>query len=92
MSSNQGQSWQSVDVPINDISGLRYDPQLKRIVATSYDSDLVFGIDATGKHWSYWNPGWRTHIVDSSDGHLVAATLLHGVIVEQNKQLAAGSF
>ncbi|HET9101007.1 MAG TPA: transcriptional regulator, partial [Acidobacteriaceae bacterium] len=91
-SDNQGQSWQAVDVPINDISGLRYDPQLKRIVATSYDSDLVFGIDATGKHWSYWNPGWRTHIVDSSDGHLVAATLLHGVIVEQQKQLAAGSF
>ncbi len=91
-SSNQGQSWQSVDVPINDISGLRYDPQLKRIVTTSYDSDLVFGIDATAKHWTYWNPGWRTHIVDSSNGHLVAATLLHGVIVEQQKQLAAGSF
>ncbi len=91
-SDNQGQSWQSVDVPINDISGLRYDPQLKRIVATAFDSDLVFGIDATGKHWNYWNPGWRTHIVDSSDGHLVAATLLHGVIVEQQKQLAAGSF
>jgi photosystem II stability/assembly factor-like uncharacterized protein len=91
-SDNQGQSWQSVDVPINDISGLRYDPQLKRIVATSYQSDLVFGIDATAKHWTYWNPGWRTHIVDSADGHMVAATLLHGVIVEQNKQLAAGSF
>jgi len=91
-SSNQGQSWQPVEVPINNISGLEYDPQLKRIVTTSYDSDLVFGIDATAKHWSYWNPGWRTHIVDSSDGHLVAATLLHGVIVEQQKQLAAGSF
>jgi photosystem II stability/assembly factor-like uncharacterized protein len=91
-SDNQGQSWQSVKVPINDISGLQYDPQLTRIVATSYDSDLVFGIDATAKHWSYWNPGWRTHVVDSSNGHLVAATLLHGVIVEQQKQLAAGSF
>jgi photosystem II stability/assembly factor-like uncharacterized protein len=91
-SSNQGQSWQSVDVPINDISGLRYDPQLKRMVATSYDSDLVFGIDSSAKHWTYWNPGWRTHIVGSSDGHLVAATLLHGVLVEQQKQPAAGSF
>ena len=91
-SDNQGQSWQPVDVPINDISGLRYDPQLRRIVATSYDSDLVFGIDATAKHWNYWNPGWRTHIVDSSDGHLVAATLLHGVIVEQQKQLATARF
>jgi photosystem II stability/assembly factor-like uncharacterized protein len=91
-SDNQGQTWQSVGVPVNDISGLQYDPQLKRVVATSYESDLVFGIDSTGKHWSYWNPGWRTHIVDSSNGHLVAATLLHGVIVEQEKQIAAGSF
>ena len=91
-SDNQGQSWQPVGVPINDISGLRFDPQLKRIVATSYGSDLVFGIDNTAKHWTYWNPGWRTHIVDSSDGQLVAATLLHGVIVEQQKQQAAGSF
>ncbi len=91
-SSNQGQSWQPVDVPINNISGLEYDQQLKRIVATSYDSDLVFGIDATAKHWNYWNPGWRTHIVSSSDGHMVAATLLHGVIVQQQKQVAAGSF
>ncbi|MES2223093.1 MAG: transcriptional regulator [Acidobacteriota bacterium] len=91
-SDNQGQSWQTVDVPINDISGLQYDPQLKRIVATSYDSDLVFGIDATAKHWNYWNPGWRTHVVNSADGHLVAATLLHGVTVERPKQIAAGSF
>ena len=91
-SNNQGQSWQFVDVPINNISGLQYDPQLKRIVATSYDSDVVFGIDSTGKHWSYWNPGWRTHIVDSSNGRLVAATLLHGVVEEQPTQMAAGSF
>ncbi|MHB1936709.1 MAG: WD40/YVTN/BNR-like repeat-containing protein [Acidobacteriaceae bacterium] len=91
-SDNQGQTWQPVEVPINDISGLQYDPQMKRIVATSYDSDLVFGIDATAKHWSYWDPGWRTHIVDSSNGRLVAATLLHGVVAEQQKQLSAGSF
>ncbi|MHB1675229.1 MAG: transcriptional regulator [Acidobacteriaceae bacterium] len=91
-SGNQGQTWQPVDVPINDISGLRYDPQLQRVVATSYDSDLVFGIDATARHWSYWNPGWRTHIVDSSNGRLVAATLLHGVVAEQPAHVAAASF
>lgn len=91
-SDNHGQTWQSVDVPINDISGLQYEPQLQRIVATSYDSDLVFGIDSTGKHWSYWNPGWRTHIVNSFSGRLMAATLLHGVVAEQQKEIASGSF
>ncbi|MGH9616057.1 MAG: transcriptional regulator [Acidobacteriaceae bacterium] len=91
-SDNQGQTWQSVPVPINDISGLQYDAPLQRVVATSYESDVVFGIDSTGKHWSYWDPGWRTHVVDSANGRLVAATLLHGVIVEQPREIASGSF
>ncbi len=89
---NQGQSWQSCGVPINDISGLQYDPGMKRIIATSYDSDLVFGIEPNAKKWSWWNPGWRTHVVGSSNGHLVAATLLHGVILQPEKQTASGGF
>ncbi len=83
---NQGQSWLNSGVPINDISGLQYDQQMKRVVATSYGSDLVFGINPTAKNWIWWNPGWRTHIVGSADGHLLAATLLHGVIVQQKTQ------
>jgi len=91
-SANQGQSWQSQNVPMNDISGLRYDSGMKRVVVTSYDSDLVFGINPQAKNWIWWNPGWRTHVVGSSDGHLVAATLLHGVIVQAEKQTASGGF
>ena len=91
-SANQGQSWRISNVPINDISGLQYDLRLKRVVVTSYDSDVVFGIDPTAKNWIWWNPGWRTHVVDSSGGHLIAATLLHGVIVQPEKQIASGGF
>ena len=89
-SENQGQSWRTSGVPINDISGLEYDPGMKRVIATSYDSDLVFGINPTAKNWIWWNPGWRTHVVGSANGHLVAATLLHGVIVQPEKEVAAG--
>jgi photosystem II stability/assembly factor-like uncharacterized protein len=91
-SMNQGQSWQICSVPINDISGLQYDPGMKRIIATTYDSDMVFGIEPNAKKWIWWNPGWRTHVVRSSNGHLVAATLLHGVIVQPEKQIASGGF
>ncbi len=89
-SEDKGQSWQICNVPLNDISGLQYDPQLKRMIASSYESDLVFGIDPGGKKWIWWNPGWRTHIVGSSNGHLMAATLLHGVIAQQQTQIAQG--
>ena len=91
-SEDQGQSWQPSKLPINDVSGLRYDAHNQRIMATSYESDLVFGIDSTGKNWTWWNPGWRTHVVGSSSGHLVAATLLHGILVQPEKQLASGGF
>lgn len=89
-SQDKGQSWQSSQVPLNDISGLRYDPRMKRIMVSSYDSDLVFGIDPAAHKWLWWNPGWRTHAVGSANGRLVAATLLHGVIVQPEKQAAAG--
>lgn len=85
-SENHGQSWQDVDLPINNISGLQYDAQLKRVMAASYDSDIVFGINPADRKSTWWNPGWRVHIVGSSKGRLVAATLLHGVLVQPNKQ------
>lgn len=91
-SENQGQSWQTVGIPINDISGLRYDPQMKRIVASSYDTDLVLGIDLSAKHWVWWNPGARVHSVVSPNGRLVAATLLHGVVVQPQNEAPAGRF
>ncbi|MGC1781062.1 MAG: transcriptional regulator [Acidobacteriaceae bacterium] len=91
-SEDHGQTWQTAGVPINDISGLQYEAQMKRILVTSYDSDLVFGIDNTTKHWMWWNPAWRVHAVVSSKGRLVAATLLHGVVVQPENQPPAGRF
>ena len=91
-SDDRGRSWKPSGLPINNISGLQYDPQLKRIVVTNYDSDRVFGIDLTGKHWIWWNPDWRVHIVTSIDGRLIGATLLHGVVEQPEKEAAAGSF
>ncbi len=91
-SDDQGQSWKSSGLPMNNISGLQYDPQLKRTIVTSYDSDRVFGIDLTGKHWIWWNPDWRVHIVTSIDGRLIGATLLHGVVEQPVRESAAGSF
>lgn len=90
-SENQGASWQTLGIPINNISGLQYDPQLQRVVASSYDSDLVFGINPVAKNWIWWNPGWRVRALGSSDGHLLAATLLHGVVEQPQTQKQVAS-
>lgn len=89
-SEDQGQTWQVTKLPINNISGLEYNAGLKRVIASSYDSDLVFGIDPTTKNWIWWTPGWRIHLFGSSNGRLIAATLLHGMIVQPEKQVAKG--
>lgn len=89
-SDNQGQTWQISNAPINDISGLEYNARLKRVIASSYQSDLVFGIDPASKKLNWWKPGWRIHLIGSSNGRLVAATLLHGIILQPEKQIANG--
>lgn len=94
-SENLGQGWQPSALPINNISGLQFDPQLKRVIVSSYDSDLVFGINPAARNWIWWNPGWRVHLVGSANGRLVAATLLHGVVIQPAGQMAqatGGSF
>ncbi len=91
-STNQGQSWQISGVPINDISGLDYDPLNKRVIASSYSTDLVYGIDPAANKWVWWKPGWRIRAVQSSNGRLVAATLLHGVIIQPENQTATGGY
>ncbi|MHB8301390.1 MAG: WD40/YVTN/BNR-like repeat-containing protein [Acidobacteriaceae bacterium] len=91
-SDDQGKTWQATGIPINDISGLDYDPQMKRIFAASYGSYLVFGIDPSGKHWLWWNPGWHVHALASSNGQLVGATPLHGVVLQPENQPPAGRF
>lgn len=91
-SDDQGKTWDSTGVPINNISGLEYDPAMKRIFASSYDSDLVFAIAPDGKHWIWWNPKWRVQTVVSSNGRLAAATLLHGVVMQPENQPPAGKF
>jgi photosystem II stability/assembly factor-like uncharacterized protein len=90
-SDDQGKTWQADGVPINNISGLHFDPQMNRIFVSSYDSDLVYGLEPDGKHWRWWNPGWRLHTLTSSNNQLVGATLLHGVVVQPENQAPAGN-
>lgn len=73
---------QMPDLPIADISGLRYDPVLRRVMATSNTATVVLGIDPTTLRYAWWDPGWRTHGAMSVGGQLMAMTFLHGVAAQ----------
>jgi photosystem II stability/assembly factor-like uncharacterized protein len=85
-SEDHGQSWTEMStLPISDINGLSYDPDLKRIIVTSWASSWVLAVDPSDRTWKFWDAGWKVHNVRSSGGRLVAATLYNGVVVEPQK-------
>ncbi len=50
-------------LPISDISGLAYDPDLKRIIVTSWASSWVLGINPVDRTCKFWDAGWRVRHV-----------------------------
>lgn len=90
-SKDAGASWQPIkNLPLGEIGGLNYDPTLKRVLVSSRTSTTIFGVDASGDPWKYWQAGWRVHQVLQQGGRLVAASLFDGVVLEP-KQEASGS-
>jgi photosystem II stability/assembly factor-like uncharacterized protein len=82
-SEDHGQSWNEMtNLPVSDISGLGYDPELKRVLVTSWGSSWVLAVDPTNRTFKFWDPGWKVRHVRSSGGRLVAATAYNGVVLE----------
>jgi photosystem II stability/assembly factor-like uncharacterized protein len=85
-SEDHGQNWSEMTtLPFSDISGLTYDPDLKRIVLTSWGSSWVLGVNPADRTFKFWDSGWRVRHVRSSGGRLLAATPYNGVVVEPDK-------
>jgi photosystem II stability/assembly factor-like uncharacterized protein len=85
-SEDHGQSWtEMTTLPLSDISGLTYDPGLKRVVVTSWASSWVLAIDPSDRTFKFWDPGWKVRHVRSSGGRLLAATSYNGVVMEPQK-------
>jgi photosystem II stability/assembly factor-like uncharacterized protein len=88
-SEDKGQNWTDLStLPISDISGLSYDPDLKRVVVTSWASSWVLAVDPADRTWKFYDPGWKVRHVRSMSGRLVAATSYNGVVVEPQKTTA----
>jgi photosystem II stability/assembly factor-like uncharacterized protein len=85
-SEDKGQNWTELStLPISDISGLSYDPDLKRVVVTSWASSWVLAVDPADRTWKFYDPGWKVRHVRSMGGRLVGATPYNGVVVEPQK-------
>lgn len=90
-STDNGQAWNRLALPVYGINSIDYDAEIGRMVITSWDSDLVFGVDPNDKTWKWWNAGWRVRMVHSMNGHLVGASLYDGVVVQQQPENIAAA-
>ncbi|HEY0760474.1 MAG TPA: YCF48-related protein [Acidisarcina sp.] len=89
-SSDKGETWtQLKGLPMVGISGLTYDAALKRILVTSWQSTLIFGIDPTDKTWKWWEAGWNVHAVRSAEGRLLGASRYDGVVMQPQGDAAS---
>jgi hypothetical protein len=55
---------------------------------SSRSSDFVYAIDTKTLDWKWWQTGYRLSAVRSSGGHLLAASLYDGVVVEPQPRAA----
>ncbi len=82
-SKDAGATWNPIkNLPLGEVGGLDYDPSLKRVLVSSRTSTSIFGVDASGSPWKYWQAGWRVHQVLQQGNRLVAASLFDGVVLE----------
>jgi photosystem II stability/assembly factor-like uncharacterized protein len=76
-----GKSWLWFKrLPFRDVDDLSYDPQLKRMLASSETSDQIYAIDAKTMTWSWWKAGYQITLIRNAGSHLVAASLNDGVL------------
>ncbi|MGB7137486.1 MAG: transcriptional regulator [Acidobacteriaceae bacterium] len=88
-SEDEGQTWKALQrLPVVAINGLAWDPALKRVIVTSGEGTLMYGIDPRDRSWKWWNTGWTVRSAASLEGRLVAATLYSGVVVQPQPEMA----
>lgn len=88
-SENDGQSWTDLRrLPVVAINSLTWDPVLQRIIVTSGEGSLLYGIDPQDRTWKWWNTGWTVRSAASLEGRLAAATLYSGVVVQPQTERA----
>lgn len=82
-SNNHGTTWYPIsNFPVREINSIRYDAGLRRVVITSRESDVIFAINPGNRTWDWWDSGWKVRMVHSMNGHLIAASLYDGVVME----------
>ena len=88
-SHDKGKTWLWIGrLPFSDVDDLYYDEPSNRVLVSSRTSEQIYAINAKTLKWEWWQTGYRIGLVRTAAGHVVAASLFDGVLVEPQATLA----
>jgi photosystem II stability/assembly factor-like uncharacterized protein len=77
-----GKSWMWIQrLSLRDVDDLSYDSTLRKLLASSRSSDIVYAIDPKTMKWDWWQTGYPIDLIRSAGDRLVAASLDDGVLI-----------
>jgi photosystem II stability/assembly factor-like uncharacterized protein len=83
LSRDQGKTWLSLErLPFRDVNDIYFDAVANRVLISSRVSDFVYSIDPATLTWKWSRSGWNIFLIRAAGGHLLAASLYDGVLVE----------
>lgn len=82
-SQNSGATWSTLNhLPVNDINGLSWSPQLKAVLLTSGNTSVLYAINPANLLWKWWYTGWLIHSAQMHNGRFLAASNSNGVLMQ----------
>jgi photosystem II stability/assembly factor-like uncharacterized protein len=83
VSRDQGRNWLWIErLPFRDVNDLYFDAAQGKVLVSSRNSDFVYAIDPADLKWKWTRAGWKVFLIRAAGGHLLAASLYDGVLVE----------
>jgi hypothetical protein len=80
-STDMGDSWKHIYLRLSNVTGLQFDEERQRILATGAGSSVYESVD-NGRNWSPINSGWPLRGVSSAHGRLLGITPFDGVVIQ----------
>jgi hypothetical protein len=82
-STDLGLNWKIANnLYMNEVSGIFYDAENKRVLVTSSNSPYVFSAKLPDYKIDYWDTGWQLRFVRPVGDHMIGATLFDGMVVQ----------
>jgi photosystem II stability/assembly factor-like uncharacterized protein len=83
-SEDNGAHWSKVPgLTLNDVNSIFYDQAADRMLLTGNSSTTyAWAVHTPDKKLEYWDTGWNLRLLRPVGDHLVAATLVDGVVVQ----------